>query len=169
MQSFLEPYEVYKTELITKAVTTKTEWLILQHFKHSPPLKVVPSVGNTPFQTFLPILEILLECTYWDGRHVSCRIILNLLYVYEMTSFQSSFDERNRKKAAEDRSGVLGGWTTNKSLVFRQITVSEERYMSRLFVMVQHPSVVFSIIQVSSCTASLKRAKISWCKCLFTI
>jgi hypothetical protein len=56
----------------------KTLLLILQHFKHCPPFRVVPSTGDTPFPTFPPLLECFLERTFCDGAQFSCRIFLNL-------------------------------------------------------------------------------------------
>jgi hypothetical protein len=42
------------------------------------PFKVVPSTGDTPFPTFLPLLECFLEHTFCDGAQFSYRIFLNL-------------------------------------------------------------------------------------------
>ena len=42
------------------------------------PFKVVPSTGDTPFPTFLPLLERFLERTFCDGAQFSYRIFLNL-------------------------------------------------------------------------------------------
>ena len=51
--------------------------LILQHFKLYP-FKVVASTGDTPFPTFLTLLECFLEHTFCDGAQFSYRIFLNL-------------------------------------------------------------------------------------------
>ena len=51
------------------------------------PFKVVPSIGDTQFPTFLPLLGQFLEPTYCDGAQFSFRIFLNLLYGLETTSF----------------------------------------------------------------------------------
>ena len=40
--------------------------------------KVVPSTGDTPFPTFLPLLECFLERTFCDGVQFSYSIFLNL-------------------------------------------------------------------------------------------
>ena len=42
------------------------------------PFKVVPSTGDTPFPTFLPLLECFLERTFFDDAQFSYRIFLNL-------------------------------------------------------------------------------------------
>jgi len=42
------------------------------------PFKVVPATGDTPFPTFLPLLECFLEHTSCDGAQFSYRIFLNL-------------------------------------------------------------------------------------------
>jgi hypothetical protein len=42
------------------------------------PFKVVPSTGDTPFPTFLSLLECFLEHTFCDGAQFSYRIFLNL-------------------------------------------------------------------------------------------
>jgi hypothetical protein len=41
-------------------------------------MKVVPSTGDTPFPTFLPLLECFLERTFCNGAQFSYRIFLNL-------------------------------------------------------------------------------------------
>ena len=67
------------------------------------PVKVVPSTGDAPFPTFLPLLECFLECTLSDGAQFSYRIFLNLLSGLETTSFQSGF------KCGKCIQGVPGG------------------------------------------------------------
>ena len=42
------------------------------------PFKAVDSTGDTPFPTFLPLLECFLERTFCDGAQFSYRIFLNL-------------------------------------------------------------------------------------------
>jgi hypothetical protein len=42
------------------------------------PFKVVPSICDTPFPTFRPLLECVLERTFCDGAQFSYRIFLNL-------------------------------------------------------------------------------------------
>jgi hypothetical protein len=55
------------------------------------PFKIVPSTGDTPFLTFLPVLECFLERTSCDGAQFSYLIFLNLLYDLEMAIFESGF------------------------------------------------------------------------------
>ena len=55
------------------------------------PFKLVSSTGDTPFPTFLPLLECFLERSFCDGAEFSNRIFPNLLYGLETTSFQSGF------------------------------------------------------------------------------
>ena len=43
------------------------------------PFKAVPSTGDTPFPSFLPLLECFLELTFCDGAQFSYRIFLNFL------------------------------------------------------------------------------------------
>ena len=69
------------------------------------PFKVVPSTGDTPFPTFLPLLECFLERTFCDGEQFSCRVFLNLLYGLETTSFKVFLNLGNRKKSAGAKSG----------------------------------------------------------------
>jgi hypothetical protein len=42
------------------------------------PFKVVPSIGDTLFPTFLPLLECFLERSFCEGAQFSYRIFLNL-------------------------------------------------------------------------------------------
>jgi hypothetical protein len=55
----------------------KTE-LLFYNILSTVPFKVVPSTGDTPFPTFLPLLESFLERTFSDGAQFSYRIFLNL-------------------------------------------------------------------------------------------
>ena len=107
------------------------------------PFKVVPCTGDSPFPTFLPLLECFLERTFCDGAQFSCRILLNLLYGLETTSFQSGFNFGKQENVCWGyvrRIGLMGhnGW-----LMFCQITPDEARRVSRRIVVVQHPSLVF--------------------------
>jgi hypothetical protein len=43
--------------------------------------KIVPSTGDKPFPTFLPLLESFLERTFCDDAQFTYRIFLNLLFV----------------------------------------------------------------------------------------
>jgi hypothetical protein len=54
------------------------------------PFKVVPSTGDTPFPTSLPLLECLLERTCCDGVQVSYRIFLNLRAFKKRPNFLNS-------------------------------------------------------------------------------
>jgi len=75
----------------------KTLLLILQQLSNVPS-KEVPSTGDTPFSTFLPLLECFLERTFCDGAQFSCGIFLNHLYDLETTSFQSGFKFGKQEK-----------------------------------------------------------------------
>jgi len=88
-------YEVCSKKDRTFAI--KTLLLILQILS-TVPLRVVPSTCNTPFPTFLPFLECLLERTCCDGAQFNCRIFLNLLCGLETTSFQSGFKLGKQEK-----------------------------------------------------------------------
>jgi hypothetical protein len=52
--------------------------------------KVVPSTGDTPFQTFPPLLECFLERTFCDGVQFSYRIFLNLRVFKKRPNFLNS-------------------------------------------------------------------------------
>ena len=52
--------------------------------------KLVPSTGDTPFPTFLPLLECFLERTFSDGAQFSYRIFLNLRVFKKRTNFLNS-------------------------------------------------------------------------------
>jgi len=53
------------------------------------PFKLVPSTGDTPSPTFLPLLECFLERTFCDGAQFSYRIFLNL-HVLKKPNFLNS-------------------------------------------------------------------------------
>jgi hypothetical protein len=53
--------------------------LYLLHFKNCPLQSTVPSTGDTPFPTFLPLLEYFPERTFCDGAQFSYRLFLNLI------------------------------------------------------------------------------------------
>ena len=52
--------------------------------------KVVPSTDDTPFPTFLPLLEYFLERTFRDGAQFSYRIFLNLRVFQKRPKFLNS-------------------------------------------------------------------------------
>jgi hypothetical protein len=54
------------------------------------PFRVVPSTGDTPFPTFLPLLKCFLERTFCDGAQFSYRIFLNLLVSKKRLNFLNS-------------------------------------------------------------------------------
>jgi hypothetical protein len=54
------------------------------------PFTVVPSTGNAPFPTFLPLLECFLERTFYDGAQFSYRIFLNLRVFKKRPKFLNS-------------------------------------------------------------------------------
>ena len=58
------------------------------------PVKVVPSTGDAPFPTFLPLLECFLERTFCNGAQFPYHVLLNLLYGLETTSYQNGFKFR---------------------------------------------------------------------------
>jgi len=78
--------------------TSATKTLSFYSILGNVPFKVVPSTGDTPFPTFLPLLECFLERTFCDGAQFSNRIFPNPLYSLETTSFQSSFKFGKQEK-----------------------------------------------------------------------
>jgi hypothetical protein len=54
------------------------------------PFKVVPSTGDTPFPTFLSLLECFLERTFCDGAQFSYRLFLNLRVFKKRPNFLNS-------------------------------------------------------------------------------
>jgi hypothetical protein len=54
------------------------------------PFKVVSSTGDTPFPTFLPLLECFLERTFCDSAQFSYRIFLNLRVFKKRPNFLNS-------------------------------------------------------------------------------
>jgi hypothetical protein len=54
------------------------------------PSKAVPSTGDTPFPTFLPLLESFLERTFYDGAQFPYRIFLNLRVFENRQNFLNS-------------------------------------------------------------------------------
>jgi hypothetical protein len=65
------------------------------------PFKVVPSTGDTPFITFLPLLECFLERMFCDGAQFSYRIFLNLRLFKKKPNFLNSAPHRGRATANE--------------------------------------------------------------------
>ena len=148
----------------------KTLWLILQHFKHrflqSSPLYRRYTVSNVS-----SLSECFLERTFCDGAQFSYRIILNLLYGLETTSFQSGFNFGKQEKVCWGQVRRIGWMGHNRCLMFCQITADEKGRVSRRIVMVQHPSLVFPQFRPLPAhrARALKSAKTSWYSCLFTI
>jgi hypothetical protein len=63
--------------------------LILQHFKQCL-LQSSPPTGDTPFPTFLPLFECLLERTFCDGAQFFYRIFLNIRVFKKILNFLNS-------------------------------------------------------------------------------
>jgi hypothetical protein len=54
------------------------------------PIKVVPTTGDIPFPTSLPLLDCFLERTFCDGAQFSYRIFLNLRVFKKRPNFLNS-------------------------------------------------------------------------------
>jgi len=106
------------------------------------PFKAVPSTDNTPFPTFLPLLECFLEYTNCDGEQFSYCVFLNLLYGLETASFQSVFKFGKQEKFCWGEVRRIGWMGHNGCLMFCQITSEEEQRVSQRIVVVQHISLV---------------------------
>jgi hypothetical protein len=70
-----------------RTFVTKT---LIYNILSTVPFKVVPSTGDTPFPTFLPLLECFLERTFCDGAQFSNRIFLNLRVFKKRPNFLNS-------------------------------------------------------------------------------
>jgi hypothetical protein len=65
--------------------------------------KVLPSAGDTPFLTFLPLLECFLERTFCDVAQFSYRILLSLRVFKKRPNFLNS-----SPTSTEDALRLLG-------------------------------------------------------------
>jgi hypothetical protein len=61
------------------------------------PFKVLPSTGDTPFTTFLPLLECFLGRTICDGAQFSYRVFLNLCVFKKIPTFLNSAPTKQGK------------------------------------------------------------------------
>ena len=73
-------YRPYILKIHTRHVQKNIKVCSFYSILSTAPFKIVPSTGETPFPTFLPLLECFLECTFCDGVQFSYCIFLNLLY-----------------------------------------------------------------------------------------
>jgi len=69
----LEEYKVFSKKDRTFAVKT-----LFYNNLNTVTFKVIPSTGDKPFPTFLPLLECFLERTFCDGPRFSYHIFLDL-------------------------------------------------------------------------------------------
>jgi hypothetical protein len=75
--------------------------------------KVVPSTGDTPFPTFLPLLEYFLERSFSDGAQFSYRIFRNLRVFKKRPNFLKLFVGLIRRTACARALFSGCSWTTN--------------------------------------------------------
>jgi hypothetical protein len=83
IMSWLGPPEAlssfaYKIQGVFKKNRTFAIKTLFYNILSTVPFRVVPSAGDTPFPTFLPLLERFQERTFCDGAQFSYRIFLNL-------------------------------------------------------------------------------------------
>jgi hypothetical protein len=79
--------------LIYKACSKKDRTLAIKNLFYilsTVPFKVVPSTGDTPFPTFVPLLECFLESTFCNGAQFSYRIFLNFRVLKKRLNFLNS-------------------------------------------------------------------------------
>ena len=72
----VDEYSIYKA--CSKKDRTFGIKTLFYNILSTVPFKVVSSTGDTPFSTFLPLLECALERTFCDGAQFSYRIFLNI-------------------------------------------------------------------------------------------
>jgi hypothetical protein len=70
--------QFYTYKVRSKKHRTFTIKTLFYNILSTAPFKVVPSTGDTPFATFLPLLKCFLERNFCDGAQFSHRIFLNL-------------------------------------------------------------------------------------------
>jgi hypothetical protein len=92
------------------------------------PFKVVPSTGDTPFPTFLPLLECFLERTFCDGAQFSYRVFLNLRVFKKRPNFLNS-SPTSTKGALLLLSAPSGRFSESNCLFWVALFVSESRYL----------------------------------------
>jgi hypothetical protein len=81
----LPKYEAFSKKDRTFAIKT-----LFYNILSTVPLTVVPSAGDTPFSTFLPLLECFLERTFCGGAQFSYGIFLNLRVFKKRPNFLNS-------------------------------------------------------------------------------
>ena len=133
----------------TRHVQKKTEFLLYRLYcsfysiLSTVPFKAVPTTGDTPFPTFLPLLKCFLEHTFYNG-HSS---LIKFFWISSMVLNQRplkvvlSLGNRIKSAGAKSRDGWLGH---NGYLILCRLTADEELRVTWHIVMLQHPSVVFT-------------------------
>jgi hypothetical protein len=103
------------------------------------PFKVVPSTGDTPFPTFLPVLEYFLEHTFCDGAQFPYRIFLNLRVFNKRPNFLNSapisIDDALRLLSSRSASSLLVGALFKKFGLFLNTGVCTFMAVSRSFLL----------------------------------
>jgi hypothetical protein len=86
--------EIYSLHIIYKAFSKKDRTFAIKTLFYSilssVHFKAVPSTGDTPSPTFLPLLKCFLERTFCDGAQFSYRIFLNLCAFKKRLNFLNS-------------------------------------------------------------------------------
>jgi hypothetical protein len=88
LKSLEKPQVVYKA--CSKKDRTFAIKTLFYNILSTLSFKVVPSAGDTPSPTFLPLLECFLESTFCDGAQFSYRIFLNLRVFKKRLNFLNS-------------------------------------------------------------------------------
>jgi hypothetical protein len=77
----------YRQKARSKKDRTFAIQTLFSNILSTAPFKVVPSTDDTPFPTFLPLLEYFLERTFCDGTQYSYSIFLNLRVLKKIPNF----------------------------------------------------------------------------------
>jgi hypothetical protein len=94
-----KPGRTKKYKACSKKARTFAIKTLVYNILSTGPFKVVASTGDTPFPTFLPLVECFVERTIYDGTQFSYRIILNLRVFKKRPNFLNS--------AATSKEGAL--------------------------------------------------------------
>ena len=101
--------------------------------------KVIPTWLNNTVPAIFPLLETVLELTFWNGLQLARRIALNRLDVVKPLSFERHFQFWGHIKGAGSYVRTVRRLSELYNLVFRQKFLHKIRWMRWRVIVVKKP------------------------------
>ena len=101
--------------------------------------KVIPTWLNNTVPAMFPLLETVLELTFWNSLQLARRFTLNRLDVVEPLSFERHFQFWEHPKVAGSYVGTVRRLSEMYNLLFRQKLLHKIRWMRWCVIVMKKP------------------------------